>query len=141
MALTTSTANELLNFYLRGTAITVPPAVYVSLHTANPGANGANEVTVANWPAYARQNASAGAANSTGWSAPANGVSNNAKQMLFPANDGVAEITVTHFCLWDAATGGRCLFAGALNSQRSIQPGDELVIYANRLTLNSVLGV
>ena len=62
-----------------------------------------------------------------------NKISKNAKTLLFPANNGPAAVNVTHFCLWDAAAGGRASFGGPLTSARNIQPEDELVIYPNNL--------
>ncbi|MDH5298559.1 MAG: hypothetical protein OEV91_06030, partial [Desulfobulbaceae bacterium] len=75
------TEGNIIETTLRGAAFPVPAAVYVALFTADPtDANvTANEVQVAALPAYVRQDAAAGAAIATGWSAPADGVSANAK--------------------------------------------------------------
>lgn len=141
MAFSTSTANEILNAYLRGEAPVVPAGIFVSLHTANPGADGASEVQTAVWPGYVRQDAAGGEASSSGWSEAAGGVVTNQKQMIFPGNDGVGEITVTHFALWSSQQGGRCLFVGKLGASRTLQPSDELVIYAGNLTVTTAIGI
>jgi hypothetical protein len=66
-------------------------AVRLSLHSADPGANGANEVTGGS-PAYARK--------SITWSAnsPA-GATSNANQIVFDVPAG----NLTHAGLWNAA--------------------------------------
>ena len=122
---------------LRGIAYPVPSGVYVALFTADPtDANiTANEIQVASLPAYARQNAAAAGAIDTGWSAPANGVSSNAKVVTFPANNGAAAITATHVGLYDAVTGGNLLFSGALTTSKTLQVGDVLSFGIGTLTI------
>jgi hypothetical protein len=69
-------------------------AVFASLHTADPGATGTNEVTGGS-PAYARK--------AITWNAAASGnLDNNAN----PVFDVPAGTTVTHVGLWSAVTGG-----------------------------------
>lgn len=69
-------------------------AVYVSLHTADPGATGLNEVTGGS-PAYARK--------SITWNAAATGNLDSSNQ---PVLDVPASTTVTHLGFWSAATAG-----------------------------------
>ena len=135
MPASTYLGNALLNSILRGVAFTPPTRVYVSLHTADPGLTGANEVTTAAWPAYVRKDAAAGGAVATGFSAAAAKSTSNAQELLWPANNGAAPVVVTHFALWDAATGGNCLFADALSASKTFQPSDEGVLHANSLTI------
>jgi hypothetical protein len=66
----------------------------LSLHTANPGATGTNEVTGGS-PAYARQ------ANT--WNAAASGEAALTANETF---DVPASTTITHVGLWSAPTGG-----------------------------------
>lgn len=68
-------------------------ATYASLHTADPGETGANELT-GGTPPYARLPLT--------WS-PSSGGSKGAAMVTFNVPAGV---TVTHFGLWTAATGG-----------------------------------
>jgi hypothetical protein len=90
---------------LKNTAFTGPATVYMSLHTADPGLTGANEIT---GNAYAR----------TVWSpgAESNGQVQNNASVTFPgptpANWGVA----THMGLWDAASAGNLLYYGPLTN-------------------------
>lgn len=77
-------------------------ATYASLHTADPGATGAAEVT-GGAPAYARRALS--------WGAAAGGQATTAAPVTF---DVPAGTTVTHVGMWDAPTGGTFLGSGAL---------------------------
>lgn len=81
---------------LRGTNPTVALA-YASLHTADPGDTGANEVT-GGTPAYARKAVTMGAA-SAGAIAATN-------QPVFDVPGGT---TVTHVGFWSAVSGGTFL--------------------------------
>lgn len=122
------TEGNIIETTLRGAAFPVPSNVYVALFTADPtDANTtANEVQVANWPAYVRKDAAVGAAISTGWTANSNGVSSNAKVITFPANDGAGAVTVTHVGLYDASTGGNLLYHAPLVASKTLQVGDVL---------------
>lgn len=81
-------------------------AIYASLHTADPGTNGANEAS-GGTPAYARK--------SITWNATAAGDldSSNAPVFDVPAN------TYTHFGLWSAASGGTYYGGGALSASET----------------------
>lgn len=131
------TETNIIQSTLRGIAFPVPAAVYVALFTADPtDANVvAGEVQVANLPAYARQNAAAAGTIDTGWSAPANGVSSNAKVITFPANNGAAAVTATHIGIYDAATGGNLLYHAPLVSSKTLQVGDVLSFGIGTLTV------
>lgn len=119
--------NNLLNAMLRGVAFPLPAKVYVSLHTADPGRSGINEVSTVAWPAYVRRDAADGGAVASGFDAAASRATKNAKQLLWPVNDGAGNVTVSHWALFDAATGGNCLAYGPLTSTRTVQPGDVFV--------------
>lgn len=131
------TETNIIQTTLRGIAFPVPSNVYVALFTADPtDANvTANEVQTANMPAYVRQNAAGAGTIDTGWSAPANGVSSNAKVITFPANNGAAAITVTHVGLYDAATGGNLLYSAPLVTSKTLQVGDVLSFGIGTLTV------
>ena len=113
---------------LRGAVFPVPTSVYLALFTADPtDANvTANEVQLAAWPAYARKDAAAGAAISTGWTANADGVSSNAKVVTYAANNGAGVVTVSHIGIYDALTAGNLLYHAPLVSSKSLQIGDVL---------------
>lgn len=122
------TENNVINAALRGVAYPLPTATYVSLHTGDPGETGtANEVTVGAWPSYVRRHAEQGGAIGTGWIAPTDGVTSNAKQLTYPNNNGAAPVVVTHIAVWDALSGGNAITKAALTTPRTIDLGEVLV--------------
>lgn len=129
------TENNVINALLRGVTFPLPSKTYISLHTANPGETGGNEVSTAAWPAYARQDAAVGGVISSGWGAPSNGVTTNAKQILFPSNNGAGAVTVTHWAIYDAVTGGNLLAYAPLTTSRTLNPGDVFVFDIGSLTV------
>ncbi|WP_431968248.1 phage tail fiber protein [Nocardia sp. bgisy134] len=83
----TSTKNALCTAYAN-----IATTVYISVHTADPGTNGANEASGGS-PAYKRV--------ATTWSAPANGqITGSQVTIDLPAG------TYTHAGLWSALNGG-----------------------------------
>jgi len=122
MAFVTTTANAVLNAYLRGTVPTLPSGWYVSLHIADPGDTGANEVTGGS---YARTAATFGTA------AAAKAIANTS-DVLF-AN--MPAVTVTHIGIWSAATGGTFIWGGALAASKTTSAGDSLDIAIGALTV------
>lgn len=133
MPVSTYSGNLILDLLLRGQAADAPASVWLSLHTDDPGNEGENEVDAAAWPAYARQEPSQGGAVATGFSIAANKHSENQNEILFPGQDGAADITVTHFGLWDDETAGNLLFYGPLNAPRQLFPTDEIVVKGTEL--------
>lgn len=127
--------NKLADLVLRGVAFAAPAKTYVALHTSTPNEMASNEVPTSSWPAYVRQDAAKGGAQSAAWSAPADGVSRNTQQLIYAMYDGAAAMTVTHFSLWDAQTGGNPLVVGQLASSKTINNGDVFVIDVNKLTV------
>lgn len=143
MAASTYLANMILNGILRGVAITLPADLFVSLHTADPGNTGANEVTTGTWPAYVRKSALAGDVIANAFAAATTKSTLSAKQILWPGYDGAGTITITHFSIWDASAAGNCLFSGKLvddptagtpvDAPKTLSPTDEFVLNASKL--------
>jgi hypothetical protein len=131
------TEANIIETTLRGAAFPVPAGIYLALATADiTDANTtASEVQTSAWPAYARQDAAAGAAISTGWAAPADGVSTNAKVLTYAANNGAASVTVTHIGIYDALTGGNLLYHAPLVSSKTLLVGDVLSFGIAALTV------
>lgn len=100
--------------------------VYISLHSADPGVagtnadetaaitNNANRTTIASSALGAVSGASGG-----GFEITNTGV----VQLTTSANNSNA-ITVTHFGVWDAASGGNFLASGQLTSSVDVELGD-----------------
>ena len=111
---------QLVNHLFRTAAFAKPPGLFLALFTAAPSdAGGGTEVTGG---AYARVNLPPSDAN---WAAPgaSNGLTSNAVTITFPvptANWGL----VTHFGIFDAATGGNLLVWDVLSVARNIVLGD-----------------
>jgi len=77
---------------------------YVSEHTGNPGATGANELTTGVDANYARKPVTlVKSASGTVYQAK------NSADVVFNAAAAGANYTVTHLAIWSAATGGNCL--------------------------------
>ena len=131
----TYTENNILKALLQGITLPLPTGTFVSLHTADPGTTGANEVTLANWPGYLRRKAEGVGAMGTGWTTPTTGVSANTNQLTYPNNNGAASVTVTHFAIWDAITTGNSLNSAALTTARTLAVSDILVFDVASLTV------
>ena len=121
--------NAIINQYFKG------QATFVALATANPTDTASNEVTTGAFPAYARQPADAGGATGSGWSTPSDGVTQNSNKLTFPTFNGGADLTVTHFIVWTAATGGNALVYGQLAASRTLRTRDRLIFDPSTLTV------
>jgi hypothetical protein len=130
------TEQNVLNALLRGATFPLPTNTYVALHTADPTDAGGSEVSTTNWPAYVRRQAEAGGAIGSGWTAPGDdGVSTNTNQLTYPGMDGALAVTVTHWAVYDALSGGNMLCHAALQTPRTLQTGDVFVFDIGSLTV------
>jgi hypothetical protein len=109
--------------HLTGTASwTAPAAVYIKLHTGDPGeACTSNAATEATRKAVTFSAASSGA------------ITSNATVEW--TNVSTTE-TYSHWSLWDASTGGNALWYGALSSSAAVTAGDTFQITQLQLTLD-----
>jgi hypothetical protein len=108
--------NEILD-HVFGKGSYTPPTIHVALSTADPldNASGLAEPT---GNGYARVQTSA-----SDWNAAYGGSLDNAADVTFPEATGNWG-TVTHFALFDAASGGNMLAHGALGQSKAIGSGD-----------------
>jgi len=113
--------NKILDHMLRGTAFSPPTAVYVSLHSADPGETGANEISGGG---YARKQVT--------FNAPSGGAMSNSNLLRW---DNMPAVTVTHVALWDAPTAGNCLWTGALTASVTVSAGASFEIAPGNLTV------
>ena len=109
--------------HLTGTALwTAPAAVYIKLHTGDPGEDcTGNAATEATRKAVTFTAAASGAITSNGtveWT-----------------NVSTTE-TYSHWSLWDASTAGNPLWYGALSSSAAVTAGDTFQITQLQLTLD-----
>lgn len=80
-------------------------AIFVSLHTADPGTTGTNEVTGGS-PAYARK--------SITWNAAATANLDSSNQPVFDVPSGT---TITHVGYWSAVTAGTFYGSGDITDE------------------------
>lgn len=115
MPLSSYLRSALLNHYLGGSAYP-QPTPRISLHTADPGLTGLNEVAGGS---YARQKPSFAAAMP-------NGTKALSADVLFT---GMPACSVTHVGIWDAANGGNFLQSGKLaTAPNAVNAGDTFVL-------------
>lgn len=134
MGASTHTIENILNALMRGQAFDAPANLYVSLHTGDPGTDGSNEVTTAQFPAYVRRDSLQGDTMANAWAAPdEDGISWNQKQLIFPLFNGPSDITVTHFGIFDAETNGEFIVGGALTTPRTLSESQVFVADMNKL--------
>lgn len=98
-------------------------ADFMSLHTGNPGENGASEVTGGS-PAYARKGIT--------WGAASGGSKALSAAVTF---DIPAGTTVTHIGLWDASSGGNFLIGAALTDSRAFTNQGTLEVTAATMSI------
>lgn len=123
MSATNYLETKLLDHVLRNTAYTQPSALYMALHTADPGETGTgSEVTGGS---YAPQTIAFSAAS--GDTASNSGAVNFA---TMPAT------TVTHFSIRDASSGNP-LFVGPLSSSQTTTAGQTLSFAAGQVTVSA----
>lgn len=139
-AATTYLENKLLSFLFKNNAgsITSPgDSIYIGLATAvsDAEAGSLTEVNTTSEDAnYTRQQVAAADWTLTSASADQQTVSNTSN-IEYSASSGVANYTVTHAFIADAATSGNILFVGALDVSKTIASGDIFRINAGNLTV------
>ena len=112
--------DKFIDHLFRGTPYTAPTTLYVALYTAAPDDTGGG--TEVSGGGYAR----VGVANSdTEWAATVGGnaTTSNLNDITFPAPTADWG-QVTHFGIFDAATGGNLLVYAALTTPKTINNGD-----------------
>jgi len=139
-AATTYLENKLLSFLFKNNAgsLTSPgDSIYIGLATAVSDAEAGTltEVNTTSEDAnYTRQQVAAADWTLTSASADQQTVSNTSN-IEYSASSGVANYTVTHAFIADAATSGNILFVGALDVSKTIASGDIFRINAGNLTV------
>jgi len=124
------------------------PALYLSLHTAEPGDDSAPSSEAA-YTGYSRYNLSTaftlGSDETTG--AEVSLVAQNSGVVEFGVSTTVGTTTISHWAIWDSASGGTAanlLFSGALldslgaPTTRGIQEGDIPIFQAGQFKLKLV---
>ena len=110
-------ANALLNHIFGKGTYTPPTNIYVELSTTAPTDAGTN-VTPPSGGGYARKQTA-----STDWNMAAGRIIDNANAIEF-AEASASWGTLSHFALFDAASGGNFLGWGALATPKAVDSGD-----------------
>ena len=120
MSISNYAENALLNT-LDGTSFSVANT-YLQLHTGDPGEAGTSNVaTESDRVAVTFGTATSGSL---------------ASSAAVTWTNVAANETVTHWSMWDASTGGNCLWYGSLSSSAALQAGDTFQITTLTLTLD-----
>lgn len=122
LGFSSTVANAILNAFARNTTWTQPTAVYVQLHTADPGAAGTTSI--------ATETDRVQATFGTGASG---GVVSNTAAVTWTGVAGAEDFT--HISLWDASTSGNFLMSGTMTAN-AVQIGDDFVIPIGDLDLS-----
>jgi len=118
--------NALMDWLMGGASPTRPTTRHVALHTGDPGETGAsNEVGAG--VGYARQAATFGASSG--------GATSNVANVVFGPASGAGFGTVSHVSVWDASSGGNCLWKGPLSASQAVAAGVSFTIVAGDLDL------
>jgi len=115
-----SVENELLDHILSTAAWTMPSGAYVSLHTADPGETGVNEVVGGS---YGRQ-------GDTAFDVAASGATSNTADITFTS---MPACTVTHVGIWEVASAGTFIAGGIMAPNKPVGAGGTLIIPAGDL--------
>lgn len=120
---------QLLNHSLRNTPLTAPAAVYLGLFTADVTDAGTGpEVTDSGYARKAVTFAAPAVVGTTHSCANAATVEFNAIVQ--------AAVTVSHFGIYDAATGGNLLYHGVFGSSRTLQIDDVPTVAAGAVSVS-----
>jgi hypothetical protein len=104
------------------TAWTIPSNVYVKLHTGDAGEAGTTNAATETTRKVAA------------WATAASG--SIATSATLEWTNVAATETYSHWSLWDASTGGNCLWTGALSSSAAVTAGDTFQITSLTLSLD-----
>jgi hypothetical protein len=95
---------------------------YVKLHIGDPGEDGTS------------QPATETTRKSVSWSSAASGAKSTSATLSW--TNVAATETYTHWSMWDASTGGNCIWTGALSASASVTAGDTFQITSLTLSLD-----
>ena len=114
--------------------------VFVSLHSSDPGTNGLSGDVTNTITNSTNRTSIASSALSTVAGASGGGfeVTNTGVVQLTTAANNTTPISVTHFGVWDAATGGNFLASGQLTSSVDVELGDTVQFNINAMAVRVV---
>lgn len=122
-SLSNYSTNLLLNFAMTATTVTRPTNLYVAVGTSS-SASGLTGEPSGN--GYSRQLSTFTISGNTG---------TNSGAITFGPCTGTAWGTLSNVAIFDAATGGNCIWQGALSASKTVSVGDSLQIAASNLSV------
>lgn len=122
VGLAEATANAILNALCKSAAWTEPEAVWVQLHTGDPGAAGTSNAATETTRKQA----------TFGTDADGGATSNTA---ALEWTDVAGSETYTHYSAWDASTSGNFLFSGTVTAN-AVTAGDTFRIAVGDLDVS-----
>lgn len=122
MSISNYAENKILDHLTGTTSWTAPSAVYIKLHTGDPGEDGTSNAATET----TREEATFSAASSGSIATDAT---------VEWTNVSTSE-TYSHWSAWDNASAGNCLWTGSLSSSASVTAGDTFQITSLTLTLD-----
>ena len=126
MAFSQYLADRILTWVKGVTFPTALSNVFISVHTGNPGANGTDNDATLSVTGTATRTAVASSAFSNAANASGGGreiTNSNVVQITTNASNS-STVTITHFGVWDSATGSNFLASGELTTPVGVQQGD-----------------
>jgi hypothetical protein len=120
VAATTAVRNAELDAWLRAVAYTGAAALFLSIHTADPGNTGTSEYTT-----YT------GTRPSIAFAAAASAASASTSQQDYAA---MGATVITHIGLWSATSGGTFQGGGSLTSPATVSAGQTLRFLAGAVS-------
>ena len=131
---------KILDWLFNGLSMTQPTSLFVSLHTSDPGDDGAGGEVSTSGTGYARKEVDPNGGTPPVWNlAVTEGSGANDGFMVDNDNDivfGPASSdwgSITHISIWDNATAGNAWYTGALTAARTVQTGGTLTFAAGDL--------
>lgn len=122
MSISNYAENKILDHLTGTTSWTAPSAVYIKLHTGDPGEDGTSNAATET----TREEATFSAASSGSIATDAT---------VEWTNVSTSE-TYSHWSAWDNVSAGNCLWTGSLSSSASVTAGDTFQITSLTLTLD-----
>jgi hypothetical protein len=140
MAFSQYFATQVLNWVKGSPFPTALANVYVSLHSSDPGTAGTSgDVTNTITNSVNRTSISSSALSTvTGASGGGFEVTNTGVVQLTTSANNSTPINVTHFGVWDAASGGNFLASGQLTSSVDVEVGDTVQFNINAMAVRVV---
>lgn len=117
--------NKVVDHTLGTASYTAPTNVYTALFTSDPTDAGTG--TECSYTNYARQVTTFGAASG--------GSASNSADITFAAIVG-ADVTITHFAIYDAASGGNLLYHSPVDTSKTYSADDIPSFAASAITVS-----